>query len=1488
MPGTSSGPFAGFLAPESQPPSQGGSPRQVVERRPSWLQRRVSRRGRSPSPQPPLPPPDSVPLRQHGDIFSPGAPVTVGTPADAGIANGDPLLMHLAAADVALQRLQVSPSSLRAGSGAPSASVSRRPSLSVSTPSRPASPDARLARAHSVYSPAPTTVPQSRTPPDAQRHPRWPVTPKVDRSSALVVHTEPLYPSSTAWQGNETSMSYAASPPASALPVLPSEYVRHSAQPLAQRTATIPAPSSAPLAASPAVAQGKNALDSTPADEQSSIDTNPGWTFDHVGSSFSSFADSPASELTDTPLAPKPLSLSLGEPTKFAPDVTRAPDAQPRHHAHIRPCPPPPIVACARGDGTSVPILAPADAQAMPSVTLDRAPDGHFADGVFDEHPNSALNAPRLAHLEQPFSEEPPRQRAGAEEASLAPTHLRLGGAFLTSGPLRSALLSESDTHSWTSTESTPTTPVQDPERTHAVPQAIELVQTGAGRLSVVSSMNASSLDDELCSNVSAATTHLSMQHCPLPPLRYNVLRVPETLVVLDVSSSSLTYLPEELQCCHALEELNLSNNPLGSAPAKATWHHITRLPSLRVLLADVCELDEIPFEFSELRNLQILGLRRNRLTHLPSWLYVLSHLHCILLEGNMHLFKPWIWILQPLLDPTGSVVLALPPMRELVAEMMPASVADSTPVHRSDADHGHAAMPAYTKSTSPTTTPPGPDHRKGTRSFLNMAMRWTGSNMSLRSPLTPNERAALERSMASLEPSDVSPARPHVSARGAHGTSSPTSGRTVSGGSLAAPSAGDKSPRTPDGKPSRTPPVLEDDRHGRLRSVLQRQASFRSLVVPIRSWSQTTYQPMFSISSPYAVRRPAPPGDPGNGLGIASLPKCESHSIPCFLPVYNTNGHGAGDQQFRLVTNTVQFVRNLLAYLRDLDDLRMDRHQERSIKCIARLHGSPGGTSASGTPASPGTPGTPGTPSLASYVGPFEDSMLEVNTVAPQTPRPVEASPGDRVGAPPGSGLKATPTSATESTLFATPGHGRSKDNSERRRNLLREIVETERTYVAGLRELMDIYVKRARQPIDGSSTDRVLPVAKERAIFGHIEGIVYFHTDAFLPSLEAAAQPVLHAESAELGEDEDALVTTRVAVDVANAFTQHSAYFKMYMNYVNQYESAVRRIARWTEPVQSRTRTGLKPAVENATSSTLTQLAHLGHRLHFRGDATPPDADIRPTGAVERWDELSSTRRRRIQLYLKRCREDARHSQLNLEGYLLLPIQRIPRYRMLLEQLVHCTDLNKLSPEDADALTRALAHVSLVASWVNEGKRQSEQGRRLLTWQSKLHGKFSAPLVQPHRRLISDGAMRLRRVLRRVGPSPETCEDIDVLEQTSVDQPVHLLLCNDLAVVVTVLKENAAFDGTSKPVSSAAVPPPTPAMDPNDVESAELTAVMKPCVCIPPHYDRALQLPKPPATIIGRKHLRIVDSRHVFYFTTSSNRDAIYWRDMINSQPF
>lgn len=103
-----------------------------------------------------------------------------------------------------------------------------------------------------------------------------------------------------------------------------------------------------------------------------------------------------------------------------------------------------------------------------------------------------------------------------------------------------------------------------------------------------------------------------------------------------------------------------------------------------------------------------------------------------------------------------------------------------------------------------------------------------------------------------------------------------------------------------------------------------------------------------------------------------------------------------------------------------------------------------------------------------------------------------------------------------------------------------------------------------------------------------------------------------------------------------------------------------------------------------------------------------------------------------------LQRARTNPRHSQINLESYLLLPVQRIPRYRMLVSSVRFCPsftpsclsdraspafqleDLLKSSPppnyDQASVLEDAFLEMSVLASCMNEEKRDAESRSRLV----------------------------------------------------------------------------------------------------------------------------------------------------------------------------
>jgi len=287
------------------------------------------------------------------------------------------------------------------------------------------------------------------------------------------------------------------------------------------------------------------------------------------------------------------------------------------------------------------------------------------------------------------------------------------------------------------------------------------------------------------------------------------------------------------------------------------------------------------------------------------------------------------------------------------------------------------------------------------------------------------------------------------------------------------------------------------------------------------------------------------------------------------------------------------------------------------------------------------------------------------------------------------------------------------------------------------------------------------------------------------------------------------------------------------MYSTYINNFDHSVQRIKQWVTD---------RPGTATGSSPSLTTQAAAG--------AGSSNAASDPSGGPQ----LTSSQRKRIKSYLKRCRLNPRHSQLNLEGYLLLPVQRIPRYRLLLEELARST-----APAEGclDSLDQALDEISSLATNMNEGKRESESRSKLVQWQSRIRGKFPSPLVQPHRRLIMDGPLLLTRVVRKVtipfelidGQGDTATIQVECLSPEQTPRTLLGILCNDLLVLCRDSSEGR---------------------DPH--APVDLWAVL-----------RMQTLPQP-ASIVHGNVLRIVDNKAILYFEASSTSIALDWFRAIN----
>lgn len=112
-----------------------------------------------------------------------------------------------------------------------------------------------------------------------------------------------------------------------------------------------------------------------------------------------------------------------------------------------------------------------------------------------------------------------------------------------------------------------------------------------------------------------------------------------------------------------------------------------------------------------------------------------------------------------------------------------------------------------------------------------------------------------------------------------------------------------------------------------------------------------------------------------------------------------------------------------------------------------------------------------------------------------------------------------------------------------------------TERTYVKGLQELVDIYIKPACAPVNaltGGSRETVVPAIERKIVFSGLEALFSFHKESFLPALEKAAVSVMEPSEVIANAEKDGDVSMNAARTVGNCFVSHAAFMRMYSTYI------------------------------------------------------------------------------------------------------------------------------------------------------------------------------------------------------------------------------------------------------------------------------------------------------------------------------------------------
>ncbi|KAL0246352.1 hypothetical protein GEMRC1_007564 [Eukaryota sp. GEM-RC1] len=102
-----------------------------------------------------------------------------------------------------------------------------------------------------------------------------------------------------------------------------------------------------------------------------------------------------------------------------------------------------------------------------------------------------------------------------------------------------------------------------------------------------------------------------------------------------------------------------------------------------------------------------------------------------------------------------------------------------------------------------------------------------------------------------------------------------------------------------------------------------------------------------------------------------------------------------------------------------------------------------------------------------------------------------------------------------------------------------------------------------------------------------------------------------------------------------------------------------------------------------------------------------------------------------------------------MDISSFLIMPVQRVPRYRLLLEAVL------KRTPEehpDFSGVSEALQSVKTVAGVVNEKLREWEDRLKIIDIERQLifsRSQDGLRLIQPHRRLVKEGI--LKKLTRR-----------------------------------------------------------------------------------------------------------------------------------------
>ncbi|KAJ3086161.1 hypothetical protein HK102_013456 [Quaeritorhiza haematococci] len=304
--------------------------------------------------------------------------------------------------------------------------------------------------------------------------------------------------------------------------------------------------------------------------------------------------------------------------------------------------------------------------------------------------------------------------------------------------------------------------------------------------------------------------------------------------------------------------------------------------------------------------------------------------------------------------------------------------------------------------------------------------------------------------------------------------------------------------------------------------------------------------------------------------------------------------------------------------------------------------------------------------------------------------------------------------------TVTHAPPAAKKKYSPERRQNVVAEIVATERTYVQQLETLVDLYVNPLEQGDFLNAQDCNI-------LFANVRSVLMFHKDHLLPKLEEMIK-----------------LPTQ---PVGSVFLALSVFLKMYSMYYNNFDSA-NNFAVLMEHLAN-PQSGSRP-VSMMTASSVSSLSGSGPGGSGSGSTGSDSGICGPPGSSIGPNISNSTKKtiaKKFRNFVRTAKTNPLHTQISLQAFLILPVQRLPRYRLLIDQVLECTPPEH---EDYADLVKAAEDVRRRVEECNEKKREWEEREKGfgVLQRIKVRGGLSAGgekmrVVTQGRRFVKEGTL-------------------------------------------------------------------------------------------------------------------------------------------------